>query len=37
MKMIKLSDIKIKESFANSTPSEKKINECREFWRYEGE
>lgn len=37
MKMIKLSDIKIKESFANSAPSEEKMNECREFWRYEGE
>ena len=36
MRMMKLSDIKIKESFANTTPSEEKMNECREFWRYEG-
>lgn len=36
MERIKLSDIKIKESFANTTPSEEKMNECREFWRYEG-
>ena len=31
MKM-KLSDIKITSAFANSTPSEKKMNECRENW-----
>ena len=31
--MIKLSEIKIKESFANTTPSEEKMNECRYNWR----
>ena len=36
MRRMKLTDIKIKESFANTTPSEEKMNECREFWRYEG-
>ena len=36
MKRIKLSDIKIKESFTNTTPSEEKMIECREFWRLEG-
>ena len=36
MERIKLSDIKIKENFANTTPSKEKMNECREFWRYEG-
>lgn len=36
MERIKLSDIKIKEKFANTTPSEEKMCECREFWRYEG-
>lgn len=36
MRMMKLSEIKIKESFSNTTPSEEKMNECREFWRYEG-
>lgn len=36
MERIKLSDIKIKENFANTTPSEEKMCECREFWRYEG-
>ena len=35
MKIMKLSEIKIKDSFANTTPSEEKINECREFWRLE--
>jgi len=29
---MKLSDIKIKESFATTTPSEKKMNECRNNW-----
>ena len=32
--MMKLSDIKIKESFANITPSEEKMNECRYNWRF---
>ena len=32
--MMKLSDIKIKESFANTTPSEEKMNECRYNWRF---
>lgn len=36
MKRMKLSEIKIKESFANTTPDEEKMNECREFWRLEG-
>ena len=36
MRKMKLSDIKIKESFANTTPSEEKMIECREFWRLEG-
>lgn len=35
MRRIRLSDIKISEAFANTTPSEEKMNECREFWRYE--
>ena len=35
MRRMKLSDIKISEAFANSVPSEEKINECREFWRLE--
>lgn len=35
MKRIKLEDIKISEAFANTTPSEEKMCECREFWRYE--
>lgn len=33
---IKLEDIKIRKAFANSTPNEEKMIECREFWRYEG-
>lgn len=32
MKRMRLEDIKIKESFANTTPSEEKMNECRKFW-----
>ncbi|MCM1235442.1 MAG: hypothetical protein NC489_35530 [Ruminococcus flavefaciens] len=32
MKHIKLSDIKIKESFANSVPNEEKMEQCRQFW-----
>lgn len=32
MKYLKLSDIYIKESFANSIPKEEKIEECRRFW-----
>lgn len=35
MRRIRLEDIKISEAYANTTPSEEKINECREFWRYE--
>ena len=35
MKRMRLEDIKINEAFANTTPSEEKMNECREFWRYE--
>lgn len=31
---MKLSDIKISESFANTTPSEEKMNECRYNWRF---
>ena len=34
MRMMKLSDIKIKESFANTTPNEEKMNECRYNWRF---
>ena len=34
MRMMKLSDIKIKESFANTAPSEEKMNECRYNWRF---
>lgn len=33
MKRMKLSDIKINEAFANTTPSEEKMNECRYNWR----
>lgn len=29
----KLSDIKISDSFANTTPREEKMNECRENWK----
>ena len=32
MRRMKLSDIKISDSFANSIPSEEKINECRYNW-----
>ena len=32
MKRIKLSDIKISEAFANSIPSEEKLNDCRNNW-----
>lgn len=32
MRKMKLSDIKIKESFANTTPKEEKMNECRQNW-----
>lgn len=32
MKYLKLSDIYIKESFANSIPQKEKIEECRRFW-----
>ena len=33
---VKLEDIKISETFANSIPNENKMIECREIWRYEG-
>ena len=32
MRRMKLSDIKISEAFANSIPSDKKLNECRNNW-----
>ena len=32
MRRMKLADIKISEAFANSVPSEEKINECRNNW-----
>jgi hypothetical protein len=32
MKIMKLSDIKIKENFAKTVPSEVKMNECRKIW-----
>lgn len=32
MKYLKLSDIRIKDSFASSVPREEKIDECRRFW-----
>ena len=35
MRRIRLEDIKISEAYANTTPSEEKMCECREFWRYE--
>lgn len=35
MRKMKLSEIKISESFANTIPSEEKMSECREFWRLE--
>ena len=36
MRTMKLSDIKISEAFANTTPSEEKINKCRYNWRMYG-
>lgn len=36
MKKMKLSEIKISESFSNTIPSTDKMNECREFWRMYG-
>ena len=32
MKTMKLSDIKIKDSFANSNPQNRKMEECRNYW-----
>ena len=32
MRTMKLVDIKISEAFANSIPSEEKMNECRNNW-----
>ena len=32
MRRMKLSDIKISDAFANSVPSEEKMNECRNNW-----
>ena len=32
MKTMKLSDIKIKDSFANSNPQNRKMEECRHHW-----
>lgn len=32
MKYMRLVDIKIKDSFANSVPKEEKVNVCREHW-----
>ena len=32
MRRMKMSDIKISKAFANSIPSEKKLNECRNNW-----
>ena len=32
MRRMKLTDIKISEAFANSIPSEDKMNECRNNW-----
>ena len=32
MRRMKLADIKISEAFANSIPSEEKLNECRNNW-----
>lgn len=29
----KLSEIKISDSFANTTPREEKMNDCRENWK----
>ena len=36
MKRMKLSEINISDSFANSVPSKEKINECRYNWRMYG-
>ena len=36
MKRMKLSDVKIKESFTKTTPSEEKMSECRYNWRTYG-
>lgn len=36
MRRMKLSEIKIKESFSNTTPSEEKMDECRHNWRMYG-
>ena len=33
MRRTKLSDIKISDAFANSIPSEEKLNECRNNWK----
>ena len=33
MRRMKLSDIKITDAFANSIPSEEKLNECRNNWK----
>lgn len=33
MRRMKLSDIRISDSFANTTPREEKMNECRENWK----
>lgn len=32
MKYMRLSDIKIKDSFANSVPTEEKVSVCRQYW-----
>ena len=32
MKIMKLSDIKIKDSFASSNPQIRKVEECRNYW-----
>lgn len=34
MRRMKLSDIKISDAFANSIPSEEKLNACRNNWRW---
>lgn len=36
MKRMRLDKIKISGAFAATMPSEEKMCECREFWRYEG-
>ena len=33
MSKLRLSDIKISKSFANTVPKEKKMEECRKVWR----